>query len=346
MDEGEEKGLRAQLAALTAAVQALTAVQVPRGTFDGTLMDLLEIHASTWPRDATWAVSRRSTLLPAARHFAERPARSLAKHDWVYHRDKVRAHEITKRKAKPENTTLNYEMACWRAVYRVAVEEKMLAVNPLVGIKPLKAKKNRQTEITLDDVCRMRPHLDNEGWAYALLYQRRGLRAVESRRLEWANVDLEEGRIRFMAAKTRLWTTVRITSDVIEALAAIKPELPGRWVFTSPKLKRQPVNATTLWRKWREAADAIGLTAAPGDRRPVPHDQRHGFTSDQARKNPIAVAMRMSRHAGYRSAQRYIHCNEDDMESAYEKLEAGTRKPPARVNTAPVSRSPKSNTLR
>jgi hypothetical protein len=47
-----------------------------------------------------------------------------------------------------------------------------------------------------------------------------------------------------------------------------------------------------------------------------------------ARKAPIAAAMKMSRHAGYRSAQRYIHVNEDDLEDAYTKLEEGARRGP------------------
>lgn len=332
----EASALRAQIEALTAAVQALTAQRSTScGLGDGTLAKLLELHKATWPEGATWRLSRRATLRPAASYFGERPARALTKKDWTFFRDQVRAKTVTLMKSTPAPMTLNYELACWRAVHRWAIAEGLLAENPLVGIKPLKAKKHRETETTDDDVRRMRAFIDDEGWAYALLYQRRGLRAVESRKLEWVNVDLDRGRVSFMAAKTRVWTEVFIPSDVVEALCAIRPEVPGRYVFPSHKKPGQPCDATTLWRKWRLAADAAGLKAAPGDRRARPHDSRHGFTSNVARKNPIAVAMRLSRHAGYRSAQRYIHCNEDDLELAHQKLE-DARRPPVKVNPEPV----------
>lgn len=343
---GDDDGMRAQIAALTAqvaamaaAMQSMAAASAKVGTFgDGTLLELLELHAKTWPRDATWKGSRRSTLTPAATYFGDRPARSLTKGDWLYWRDSVRAETTTLMKDKPEPVTLNYEITCWRRVYRLAVEDGLLVSNPLAELRPLPAKKHRQTEPTIDDVYKMRPHLDAEGWAYALLYQRRGLRASESRRLEWVNVDLDRGRLKFMAAKTRVWTTVRIPSDIVEALRAIRPDIPPRFVFESPRKPGQPVHATHLWGKWRAAADLAGLGAAPGDRRRRPHDSRHGFTSDQARKNPIAVAMKMSRHAGYRSAQRYIHCNEDDLATAYDRLEDDARHAPQKSGPPPTER--------
>lgn len=335
MDD-DARALRAQIEALTAAVQALTVAQRPSASFAGSLAALLELHEATWPRGASWKVSRRASLMPAANHFGARAAAQLGRQDWIVFRDKVRAEQTTLRKGKPAATTLNYELACWRGVYRWALAERMLVENPLVGIKPIKAKKHRQTEPTDDDVQKLRPHLDADGWAYTLLGQRRGLRASEARKLEWPNVDLERGRIGFVAAKTHVWVTMRIPSDVVEALRAIRPDVPGRYVFPSPRRPSQPVHATTLWFKFRNAADIVRLQAADGDGHVVFHDTRHGFTSGMARKNPLPVAMRMSRHAGYRSAQRYMHVNESDLEGAYETLEAGARKPPKKSADLPT----------
>ena len=269
-------------------------------------------------------------LAPAARYFADRPAHALTRQDWTYFRDKVRAEMKTARKAKPEATTLNMEMVYWRHAHRWAIEEGLLRENPLERIRPIPAKKHRQTEPSTADIEALRPLLDAEGWAYVMLGQRRGLRASEARKLEWRNVDLDGGRVRFVAAKSRKWTDVSIPSDVVEALREIRPDVPGRYVFQSPRRPGQPVNATTLWRKFREAADVAGLVAADGDRQVVFHDTRHGFTSQMARRLPLKTAMRLSRHESLNSASRYIHVNEDDLERAHEVLETPVRKPAVR----------------
>lgn len=342
MDD-ETRALAAQVAALTVLLQAFTATQAAPATFTGTLDALDELWAASWPRGVTWRASKRATLKPGAKHFAARAAVTLTRADWLNFRDNVRAEQTTLMKGKPEATTLNREMAVRGEAYRWAIAEGHLRENPVKGIKPIKAKKHRQTETTDDDVAKLRPFLDDEGWAYALLGQRRGLRAVEARKLEWPDVDLAHGRISFFAAKTHVWTTMRIPSDIVEALRAIRPDVARGYVFPSPTRPRQPLDQTTLWRKFRDAADKAGLQAAPGDRRVRFHDTRHGFTSARARELPIQVAMRMSRHAGYRSAQRYIHVNEDDLEVAYEKLE---KRRPARAASRAVDDDPNVMTKR
>lgn len=313
--------LRAQVAAMTRAMEAFAAAQTKAPAFQGTLGDLDKMWAASWARDATWRASRVSTLKPSAVYFGARPAAGILRAEWVRFRDDVRGETTTLMKRKPEATTLNYEMSVRRASYKWAIAEGFLYENPLVTVKPIKAKKHRQTETTDLDVDRLRPFLDDEGWAYTLLGQRRGLRAIEARKLEWPHVDLERGRISFREAKSHLWVSIRISSDIAEALRALKPDVARGFVFPSPTRIGQPLDATTLWRKFRDAADKAELQAAPGDRRVRFHDTRHGFTSARAREVPIQVAMRLSRHAGYRSAQRYIHVNEDDLEIAYEKLE-------------------------
>jgi len=336
---GDDADLRAQIAALTAAVQALTSLQ-SRATVDAskTLSELLALYEATWPREASWRRSLRAMLAPAAKHFGDRPAHSLTRQDWIYYRDKVRALQTTVRKGNPTPYTLNQELGRWRIVCRWAIAEGLLRENPLATVKPLPAKRHRETEPTWEDIAALKAHCTPDTWAMILLGFRRGFRRDEARRLEWRDVDLERGRIRLPAhrVKTREAASMRIPSDVVAALKAIRPEIPGRFVFCSPREPSRPLGKTTIWTRWRNAvdkarrADGSKLQAADGDGRMVFHDTRHGFASNMARKNPLPVAMRMTRHRSLGAAARYLHVNEDDLELAYEKLENDARKSPSK----------------
>ena len=289
------------------------------------------MYAATW-EGASWAMSMRASLKPALRHFDGRAADDLTRADWIHWRDHVRAKETTIRKGPPSVYTRNQELKRWRMAYTWAVTEGHCSTNPLTGIRAARgAKKHRETEPTRDDLESLRPHCDDELWAFVLLAFSRGFRASEARRLEWRQVDLERGVIVLWASqeKTRRQQQLRVTSRVVEALRAIRPDVPGRYVFQSPRTG-SPVVATTLWRRFRDAADAAGLQAADGDRRVVYHDLRHSFTSGAARRVPLQVAMRLSRHRSLSSAQRYIHVNDQDLEAAYRTLEDADRAGPKR----------------
>ncbi len=205
MDSEEAAALRAQIAALTAAVTALTnAKAVPGAIGDAPLSKLRELYEDSLPPGITWRHSAHASLTPAVVYFAARPAASLARQDWTFFRDRVRARQVTIMKRLPEATTLNHEMNRWRIAFSWAVSEGLLRENPLIGIRPLKAKKHRQTEPNDNDITALRPHCDDELWAYVMLGYRRGLRGPsEARKLEWKHVDLERGRIRFTSAKSR-----------------------------------------------------------------------------------------------------------------------------------------------
>lgn len=333
---------------------AMAAMAAGQGKDSGSLEDksllaLLELYEATLPREASWRRSLHAMLMPAARHFGDRPARGVTRQDWIYFRDKVRAIQITVRKAVPTPYTLNQELGRWRIVYRWAMAEGLLKENPLALVKPLAAKKNRETEPTWDDIWALKAHCNAETWALILLGFRRGFRRDEARRLEWRDVDLAGARIRLSAlrVKTREAASMRIPSDVVEALRAIKPELPGRYVFQSPRTGI-PLGKTTLWQRWRNAvdkarrADATKLQAADGDGRMVFHDTRHGFASGMARKVPLPVAMRMTRHRSLGAAGRYLHVNEDDLVEAHQKLEDDGRRGP---QPAPVDEAAKPKAL-
>lgn len=327
----ETARMRAELASLRAAPATAT-----------TLRQLYERYEATWA-SATWAPQMRGNLAAGLRHYGDRVADSITRAEWVYWRDVLRAKETTLRKGPPSIYTRNQEFQRWRTAYRWGMAEGHVARNPLADVRAARGgKKHRETEPTAADLLALRPHCSPRLWAFVLLAFRRGFRASEARRLEWRQVDLEAGRIMLYAwqEKTRRAHRMRITSDVVEALRAIKPDV-GRYVFPG---RDGPLHATTLWREFRTACDTAALQAAEGDRRVTYHDWRHGFTSGAARKMPLQVAMRLSRHKSLSAAQRYIHVNESDLDAAHEVLEAEARKPPRKIETPLAEHPSRENT--
>lgn len=327
------------LAALPPAARAsllgLVGGSRPRGKL---LSEVCALYAATW-ETATWAPQMRATLAPALRHFEGKYADELTRADWLHHRDHVRAKETTIRKGPPSVYTRNQELKRWRQVYTWALIEGHVTTNPLAGIRAARgAKKHRETEPTKGDVAFLRSFCDPELWAFVCLGFSRGFRASEARRLEWRQVDLDQGVINLYAwqDKARKARVMRIASNVVAALRAIRPEIPGRYVFQSP-ITGSPVVASTLWRRFRaavaaaQAADATKLLAAEGDVRMTFHDTRHGFTSRAARRSPLQVTAKLSRHSSLSALQRYIHVNDEDLEMAYEKLEEDERSGPKKA---------------
>lgn len=325
-----------QLLARMDAMQAeLSALRVEAKSSGKTLREVYELDEATWSTQK-WAPSMRSSLKPALAHFEGRLADSITRSEWIHFRDHVRAKQTTNRKGPPTPFTLNQDMGRWRTIYRRQLEEGNCATNPLEGIRPVRgAKKHRETEPTVADASAIRSHCDAVTWAFVVLAFQRGFRASEARRLEWRQVDLQGRRITLYASqdKTRRPHVLRITSDVVDALRAIKPQLPGRYVFQSPRTG-MPYDPATMWRKFRAAADAAGLVAAEGDGRMVYHDLRHGFMSRATRRHGVPVAMRLSRHTSLASAQRYIHVDDRDLEQAYERMEDDVRRGPQTQQTA------------
>jgi integrase len=325
MDDEATRLLRELLAKVTAQEDELRAIRAAgaRSSSGKTLRELYEHDERGWAM-ATWAPQMRSTLSGALRHFGDKVADTLTRADWQDWRDNVRAKETTIRKGNPTPYTLNFEVKCWRSVLKRCKGDGLCSTNPLLDLRPIRgAKKHRETEPSEGDLTALLAQCSPRLKAFVLLSYRRGLRASEARRLEWKQVDLEAGYITLYAwqEKTRRTHRLKIPSDVVDALRAIKPDV-GRYVFPG---RSGPVVATTLWRDFRIAADKAGLVAAPGDKRVTYHDGRHALASQAARALPLPVAMRLMRHRSLNAAQRYIHVNERDLEAAHEMLE-GNRK--------------------
>ncbi len=294
------------------------------------LRELGNAYLATLPPEK-WKRSIVSAYSHAQEHFGDTPADEVTSAKWVHFRDEVRGKKATMRKRPPAPTTLNQEMKLWSAAYRFGQKQGHCTTNPLRDVPRLRAKKHRATNPSDGDVSRLLPHCDARLTAFVLVAFRGGCRASEVRTLEWKQVDLATGRIALRASqtKTRKARGVRITSDAIAALEAIRPNIPGRYVFPSP-VTEGPLSAGHLWTEFRDARDAAGLEAAEGDFAVRYHDLRRGFAKRAVRANVrIEVLSKLLGHTTVAQTQAYIDDGDDgpDLDDAQVLMEAAVRKP-------------------
>jgi hypothetical protein len=133
MDEGDAEALRAQIAALTAAVQALSAGRAPAKRADPTIDEIGRWYLRTATRQA------KATLVPFLRDFGGLRVSELTKGRYIAWRGE-RAEEETIRGAKRAVGSLNLELAAAQALLRAAVKAERIDENPLEGLPKLRGR--------------------------------------------------------------------------------------------------------------------------------------------------------------------------------------------------------------
>ncbi len=157
------------------------------------------------------------------------------------------------------------------------------------------------------------------------------LRKGSARLIEWVDIDFEARTIHVPAARTksRKGHTVQFTSRAGEALAALPRICP--YVFANPATKL-PYGEVTLWKRWRAAADGIGLKPSPGDVSVRWHDLRGTSASRMISQGAkITAVQQILDHSNLSTTACYIRVDSRDVIEAYRLLEESTRKPPKRA---------------
>jgi integrase len=307
MDDGDAADLRAQIAALTSAIQALTGATA-RADPGVTFADVAERYGRRVGRKCMY------TLVPFLRHFGDRTVASSRKVDLLHWRDEIRAVEVTCFKRPPSVGTLNQELLQAQAMMRWAVANEVIDANPFEGIVKLKGQRPRETGID--------PAEDEQAFAGAPLLVR-AFQAVcadtgarngcEVRLLERRHVDRATSLLRFPRANTKgqvMTRDVPISAHTLALLDELPAVVGTVYVFANPRTKR-PYSRVHLTRLCRPYLDR--LTPAPGDGRVVTHDRRHTRVSRMARDgmNPMA-SMKLIGHKTPAMHWRYLHVSDAD----------------------------------
>lgn len=301
--------LKAQIAALTAAIQGFVA-----GRTGPARADMLVDELGRWYfRRAT--KQAKYTLGPFLRDFGGLRVSELTKALYIGWRDE-RSDEETIRGAKRSVGTLNLELATANALFRAAVTAELIAKNPLDGIADLKGQRARETEINPADHARAIATAPPLVRVFQSAIIETGMRFNEARLMEWSHVEWDRARIHIPRENTKGKLAARNVPLTNHLRAEFKewPRGVSRFVFASSQ-KPGPYSRSHLTSLCRPYLDR--LSPAPGDGRVVTHDGRHSAVSRLARGglNPL-TSMKIIGHRTASMHWRYLHVSDEDREKA------------------------------
>lgn len=288
-----------------------------------TIAELWTLYMAVWAREG-WAGSVRGLMKAPLAHFGARRVSEVTRAAWTYYRDEVRAKQKTIFGTPPAAHTQNLELARFKALLNWAVDEGLIAANPLTRVRKIRAKRRRQTEPTEQDLAALIADATPLERAYVLLGWDCGMRMTEIRTVTWRQIDFAKCRVQiyWTVSKNHHAREVVMRQATVEAIQAL-PRTPGTdAVFANPKTKR-PWSKTAMWLRLRTLIDRAGLVADPADGNVHFHDGRHHWMSKILRKGVrLPVAQKLSGHLSLAAAQVYIHVNDDDLEDARLLLDA------------------------
>jgi integrase len=241
-----------------------------------------EWRAAQIHRASTAAATESYLRLHAYPTLGHRPLNAIRRSEiqaWVKGRSLV---------LSPGSVELVYRWVA--SIFRVAVSDRVLAVNPCVGIKLPKKNRGQVVPLTPEAVDAMANEVPERFRAIILFAAGTGLRQGECFGLTVDRVDflrkqvrvdqqllgVKEGHVVFGPPKTEAsFRTVPMPTVVIEALAEhlarFKPG-PDNVVFTNSQ--GRPLRRNTFNEMWHRAAGPAGLP--PGT---TFHDLRHFYAS-------------------------------------------------------------------
>ena len=287
------------------------------------LFSLAHGHEHSWKE-------RRNRLLPSLRGLGTMLAPDVTPVVWARHL----AARIAEGNACAH--TRNIELGRLKGMLNWAVDNEMIAVNPLRAAKKEKTTSRRETELRYYDVDNLLAAAedvsdrrlcdgDDDGLrakklrAFVLCCFDSMLRFREAHALDRDAIS-PDGDVTVLGKGAKL-RAVRLTTRTLEAIR----DVPGKGrIF--------PESPATYRRHFRWACEhgRIDAKAAPRDRRIVPHHLRHaGATeADAAGVRPGALQLALG-HSSMSTTERYLHRDKDA--AAREVADAMERRPPRRT---------------
>lgn len=265
--------------------------------------------------------------------LGDREAMSLKVLDWSDYRAH-RSEQEYRPGQKYADHSINLELGRLKALLNWAVREGRIPHNPISAARPQGKKSKRQTAPPEEDIGAQLSEATDPRWRFIVLASAdAGMRRNEIRLCRYDWVDRVAKRIHLggEACKGGKPRTVPATQRLLDAIEATPRHFRSPWVLTNPQTG-DPFHENSLSRWFRELADAAGVEAAPGDRRPRLHDNRHGAATNAAvRGVPLPAIQKMLGHEHLSTTELYINMRAEDYGSAIAAIEAGILKDQERI---------------
>lgn len=269
------------------------------------------VYSERHKRDYRTDVSRMKLILST---FGAREAASITPHEI----DEFLANS----RWKP--ATSNRYKALLSLVYRLAIRNGKLSVNPVRAVKPLKEENARIRFLSFDEEQRIMEVLeaDHPHQIPAFLFSlETGLRLSSQFSCTWASVDVDRRQININRTKNGHPVYVPMSQTLTEALVQLKRRLGrvsgNQRIFLS-KLG-EPLNNPRSW--WERALVKAGIEDYTW------HCNRHTFISRLIMAGvDIRTAQEFAGHKTLSMTMRYAHLAPEHKREAIDKLDAFRRR--------------------
>lgn len=314
MEGDNAKALREQIAALTAAVSALTAARAPSVVPTIAVATLYGEFEKVKRLTKSWK-DHRNRLLPLVRRLGPLPCVQLTPMAWAEHKA-ARASEPDRTKKLPAPHTLNIEFMRAKEMLKFGVAMGFLDVNPLAAVMPERTVSERETWLDEAGVQQLlggisaikgeRQRLMMR--AFILLCLDGMMRANEARTLR--RDQIRDGVVVLSAksTKSKRQRHVGLTPRVLGAIAEVPPVIGDPRIFLNPKTKR--LYAMSMFSEWFSTirfASGINALAVDGEN-VVIHTLRHSGASAADARGASAMAIKEALgHSTLSITQKYLH---------------------------------------
>lgn len=281
-------------------------------------------------RSKSWWKPVASTLRPGVKRFGSHEVTALTRLDWRTYIAEDRAHLLPQSRRQ--------ELKRWRAMIRWGREEGLVPANVTHEWERMKLDKRhqrRRTEIESEHLDQIVDSSPDVFAVYMVVVFDCGLRRSEALALQRSWVDWDRKRLRLPAeaTKTKVARDVAATDRAIDAIRALPAVVGSPYVFAN-RSTGEPYTESWASKLFRAKADAIGLEAAPGDRRAHLHDTRGSLAMRLLRAGAnVRQLMEQLGWSNIATADEYVQrWSREDDESLRTKLDqAAARKPPKRT---------------
>jgi integrase len=261
-----------QLKAIAAKLAAVSGLQR-----EITLRSLFDIYVrEVTPRKGAnkQQHDRRAAAMFLRFFGAERPAGSLNLRDWEGFVDARRRGEIGPGKGsrRVRDRPIEYDLSWLRAVFHWAVKagrdgEPLLSRNPLAGY-PMPRERSPIRSIVTEEqyqlLCRAAASIDWRLELALVLANETGHRITAIRHLQWSDIELDQGRIRWRAEHDKigfehLTPMSPVASAALRTARGSRPGIGDVWVLPASRRPDHPCPKGTLDKWFDAAAERAGL---------------------------------------------------------------------------------------
>lgn len=225
------------------------------------------------------------------------------------------------------SATINRELRSLQSCFSFAVKKRIIARNPLAAMANDPVVHQRDFTITQDQFKQILVHARPILRYFLLLLYETGMRRDEVRGLRWTEVDLDRGFITLPGHRTKNGKERPVPlSAVARMVLENQPRDPvNPHVFPNTGQPTGGLCKVSLWRWFKEARDAAGVTGPQGQ--PVwMHTLRHTYATDLATSGvPVHVVMAICGWTDPNVMQMYINVadrHKDDAKTTMDERSA------------------------